>query len=70
VLATISTTVDPAPANLDRLRDRGLGTKRSREYALGLEVLDRLDPGEPSWHVHECVFAVLALKSEPVDPRP
>jgi polynucleotide kinase-phosphatase len=60
------------PANLDRLRDRGLGAKRSlaaREYALGLEALDRLVAGEPLWRVHECVFAVLALESEPVDPR-
>jgi protein phosphatase len=60
------------PANLDRLRDRNLGAKRSlatREYALGLEALDRLVGGEPLWRVHECVFAVLALESEPVDPR-
>jgi protein phosphatase len=58
--------------NLDRLRNRGLGHKRSlaeREYALGLEGLDRLAKGEPLWRVHECVFAVLALESEPVDPR-
>ncbi|SEG98759.1 polynucleotide kinase-phosphatase [Saccharopolyspora kobensis] len=59
-------------ANLDRLRQRGLGRKRglaSREYALGLEGLERLARGEPLWRVHECVFAVLALESEPVDPR-
>lgn len=41
----------------------------SREYALGLEALDRVSQGEPLWRVHECVFAVLALESEPVDPR-
>jgi protein phosphatase len=60
------------PAHLERLRGRGLNTKRSlalREYALGLEALDRLAAGEPLWRVHECVFAVLALESEPVDPR-
>jgi protein phosphatase len=60
------------PANLERLRQRGLGHKRSlaqREYSLGLEALDRLARGEPLWRVHECVFAVLALESEPVDPR-
>jgi protein phosphatase len=60
------------PANLERLRPRGLGHKRSlasREYALGLEALDRLARGEPLWRVHECVFGVLALESEPVDPR-
>lgn len=57
---------------LDRLRERSLGHKRSlalREYALGLEALDRLAAGEPLWRVHEPVFAVLALESEPVDPR-
>ncbi len=60
------------PANLERLRVRSLGHKRSlalREYALGLEALDRVARGEPLWRVHQCVFAVLALESEPVDPR-
>ncbi|WP_130797942.1 polynucleotide kinase-phosphatase [Streptomyces otsuchiensis] len=60
------------PDQLERLRDRHLGHKRSlalREYALGLEALDRLAAGEPLWRVHEPVFAVLALESEPVDPR-
>lgn len=60
------------PENLDRLRSRVLGHKRSlalREYALGLEALDRLADGEPLWRIHEAVFAVLALESEPVDPR-
>lgn len=60
------------PENLARLRERGLGHKRSlalREYALGLEALDRLAAGEPPWRVHEAVFAVLACESEPVDPR-
>jgi protein phosphatase len=58
--------------NLDRLRGRELGRKRGlaqHEYALGLEGLERLAEGEPLWRVHECVFAVLALESEPVDPR-
>jgi protein phosphatase len=60
------------PANLARLQDRNLGRKRSlalREYALGLEALDRVARGEPLWRVHEAVFGVLALESEPVDPR-
>ncbi|KAB2349762.1 polynucleotide kinase-phosphatase [Actinomadura rudentiformis] len=60
------------PENLDRLRNRSLGRKRSlamREYALGLAALDRLTAGEPLWRVHQAVFAVLALESEPVDPR-
>ncbi|MCW2907407.1 MAG: metallophosphoesterase [Actinomycetia bacterium] len=60
------------PANLARLRDRSLGRKRSlalREYALGLEALDRTARGDPLWRIHEAVFGVLALESEPVDPR-
>ncbi|MFD8980722.1 polynucleotide kinase-phosphatase [Streptomyces sp. NPDC059564] len=60
------------PEHLEKLRQRFLGHKRSlalREYALGLEALDRLAAGEPLWRVHEPVFAVLALESEPVDPR-
>ncbi|MGL5096926.1 MAG: polynucleotide kinase-phosphatase, partial [Planctomycetia bacterium] len=61
-----------APANLDRLRRRGLAAKRSlalREFALGVEGLERFVRGEPLRRVHECVFGVLALESEPVDPR-
>ena len=61
-----------APANLERLRSRGLATKRSlalREFALGVEGLERFVRREPLRRVHECVFGVLALESEPVDPR-
>jgi protein phosphatase len=61
-----------AEANLTRLRSRGLGHKRSlalREFALGIEALERFVAGEPLYRVHECVFGVLALESEPVDPR-
>jgi protein phosphatase len=60
------------PENLDRLRSRGLGAKRSlalREFALGIEGLERFVRREPLRRVHECVFGVLALESEPVDPR-
>jgi protein phosphatase len=60
------------PANLERLRARGLSGKRSlalREFALGIEGLERFVRGEPLRRVHECVFGVLALESEPVDPR-
>jgi protein phosphatase len=60
------------PENLERLRVRGLGRKRSlalREFALGIEALERFVRGEPLRRVHECVFGVLALESEPVDPR-
>ena len=59
-------------ANLSRLRNRGLATKRSlalREFALGIEALERFVRKEPLRRVHECVFGVLALESEPVDPR-
>ncbi|HEV2289922.1 MAG TPA: polynucleotide kinase-phosphatase [Candidatus Acidoferrales bacterium] len=61
-----------APEHLERLRARGLGTKRSlalREFALGIEALQRFVEREPLRRVHECVFGVLALESEPVDPR-
>jgi protein phosphatase len=58
--------------HLTRLRERGLSTKRSmaiREFALGIEALERFVRREPLRRVHECVFGVLALESEPVDPR-
>jgi protein phosphatase len=61
-----------APHNLERLRSRGLGLKRSlaiREFSLGIEALQRFVSNEPLYRVHECVFGVLALESEPVDPR-
>ena len=60
------------PEHLERLRERGLAGKRSlanREFALGIEGLERFVRGEPLRRVHECAFAVLALESEPVDPR-
>jgi len=58
--------------HIERLRARALGPKRSlalREYALGLEALHRFVEREPLYRVHECVFGILALESEPVDPR-
>jgi protein phosphatase len=61
-----------APENLERLRPRRLGLKRSlalREFALGIEALERFVRREPFRRVHECCFGVLALESEPVDPR-
>jgi protein phosphatase len=61
-----------APEHLSRLRSRGLAAKRSlalREFALGIESLERFVRHEPLRRVHECVFGVLALESEPVDPR-
>ena len=60
------------PEHMERLRARGLSAKRSlalREFALGLEALSRFVNRESLRRVHECVFGVLALESEPVDPR-
>ena len=60
------------PENIARLRWRKLGMKRSlaqREFALGIEGLERFVQSEPLRRIHECVFGVLALESEPVDPR-
>ena len=60
------------PRNLERLRSRGLSHKRSlalREFALGVEALERFVHSEPLSRVHECVFGILALESEAVDPR-
>jgi protein phosphatase len=59
------------PENLERLRARNVGANRSlgsREFALGVEALDRFVRKEPLRRVHECVFGVLALESD-VDAR-
>lgn len=61
-----------APHHLERLKQRGLGRKRSlalREFTLGIESLTRFVGHAPLARVHECVFGVLALETEPVDPR-
>jgi protein phosphatase len=61
-----------ADDQLPRLRSRGLSGKRSlaaREFSLGIEALERFVAREPLRRIHECVFGVLALESEPVDPR-
>jgi protein phosphatase len=60
------------PENLARLRERSVSTKRSmalREFALGIEALERFVTREPLRRVHECVFGVLAMESEPMDTR-
>ena len=60
------------PEHLVRLKKRGLGRKRSlalREFSLGIESLNRFVEKAPLRDIHECVFGVLALESEPVDPR-
>jgi protein phosphatase len=60
------------PENLSRLKHRAVGSKRglaAREFGLGLEGLERFVKGAPLSQTHECAFAVLALESEPIDPR-
>jgi protein phosphatase len=61
-----------SPANITRLKSRGLSAKRSlalREFTLGIEGLQRFTNKEPLGKIHQCVFGVLSLESEPVDPR-
>lgn len=61
-----------APGNIERLKVRNLGGKRAlalKEFALGHEALRRFVAREPLRRIHECVFGVLALESEPIDPR-
>ena len=58
--------------NLSRLRERAIGSKRKRalsQAALGIEALERLVRREPIRRIHECVFAAVALDSDPLDPR-
>ena len=60
------------PAHLQQLRRRGLKAKQSlalREFALGLDALERFVRRERLRRIHECVFGILALESEAVDPR-
>ena len=60
------------PPNIERLRRRHTAAKQSlalREFALGIEGLQRFVNQEPLHRIHQCAFGVLALESEPVDPR-
>lgn len=60
------------PLHLEELRHRNLAAKRSlalREFALGIEGLERFVDRQPLKLIHECAFGVLALESEPIDPR-
>jgi len=60
------------PEHLEKLKDRKVGRKRSlahREQALGIQALESFVARRPLRHTHACVFAILALESEPVDPR-
>jgi protein phosphatase len=61
-----------SPDQISRLRERSLGHERAlalRELGLGIEALERFVRHEPLHRLHRCVFGVLALESEPVDPR-
>ena len=58
--------------HLKRLKVRSLNRKRElalKEFSLGIESLNRFVNNEPLYRVHECAFGVLAMESEPVDPR-
>lgn len=60
------------PDQIAQLRSRGVGRKRGlamSEFALGVESLERFVRREPLRRVHECVFGILAMESEPIDPR-
>ena len=60
------------PDHLNRLKKRDLNRKRMlalKEFALGMESLERFIRKDPLYRVHECAFGVLAMESEPVDPR-
>jgi polynucleotide kinase-phosphatase len=58
--------------NIIKLKHRSVSKKRSlaiREFALGIEALERFVRQEPLRRIHESVFGILALESEEVDPR-
>ena len=58
--------------NLQQLKNRFVKKKRELaidELTLGIESLERFIKKEPLRNIHQCVFGVLALESEGVDPR-
>lgn len=60
------------PENIARLKKRNTGKKQKnalKEFALGLEGIKRFVERDSMERVHECVLAVLAMESDPVDPR-
>jgi len=59
VLLTVSTTHVPA-------RDLGYLLHKHPDR---VQQFTQFVAGEPLWRVHQAVFGVLALESEPVDPR-
>ena len=61
-----------APDNLEQLRKRSLRRKQElalSEFALGMESLERFVNRESLQRVHECIFAILTLENEGMDPR-
>ncbi|MDM5234548.1 polynucleotide kinase-phosphatase [Lysinibacillus pakistanensis] len=59
-------------SNLIKLKERNPSKKMRnalREFALGLEGIERFVRGESTARIHECVLGTLALESDPVDPR-
>lgn len=60
------------PENIEVLKERSVKVKRDlaiKEFTLGMESLDRFVKKEPLRRFHECIFGILALESEAVDPR-
>ncbi|WP_180230100.1 polynucleotide kinase-phosphatase [Bacillus sp. AFS073361] len=60
------------PENLSRLKQRNAGKKQRnalKEFSLGVEAVKRFVGRESLERYHECVFGVLALESDPIDPR-
>ncbi|MEH6904838.1 polynucleotide kinase-phosphatase [Neobacillus drentensis] len=60
------------PENLARLKQRNAGKKQRnalKEFALGVEAVNRFVRRESLERYHECVLGVLALESDPIDPR-
>lgn len=60
------------PENLARLKQRNAGKKQRnalKEFSLGLEAVNRFVRRESLERYHECVLGVLALESDPIDPR-
>ncbi len=58
--------------HLETLRQRAVGRKRAlalREFALGIEALERFVRYEPLLRMHQCILGILALEAEPVDPQ-
>ncbi|WP_372366518.1 polynucleotide kinase-phosphatase [Candidatus Uabimicrobium sp. HlEnr_7] len=58
--------------NIKKLKNRALKRKQNlalQEFSLGLEALQRFVDRKPLREIHQCVFGILALESEAVDPR-